>query len=574
MTPGLPGITSRRGVRVDIWRVGGPDSRTMQTWDYVIVGAGSAGCVLANRLSASGRYRVLLLEAGTRDRHPFIHIPGMAVQAMQLDGILWGYQDEPDSSRDNTTIPWMAGRVLGGGSSVNGLVWVRGNSGDFDRWAELGCTGWSAADVAGYFARAETFAEGGDDYRGGSGPIRTTMTPVRHPVTDAFVVAATRAGHTFTPDYNGAVQEGVGYGQSNLRRGFRHSTARAYLGSAWRRRNLKVSTECIVNRIVFDGTRAIGVEYVRDGRVEQARASKEVIISAGAMTSPKLLMLSGVGPDEQLRAHGIDVVARSPGVGRNMQEHPVIGMLWNVNVPTLNQLFTPMRMVRYGLQFLASGRGPAASSFFHALLFAKLDPKARWTEIEVGFAPFATLGEDVDEAATPDTLGEHDVSRMKLSSRAAVTAYVSLLHPRTRGSIELRSANPVDPPIIRHTMYGDPQDLLDLMAGARLVRDIFEAPPMTDYVVAEAVPGVAVKTDTEWEQRLRGPYTTGAQHPIGTCKMGTDAYAVVDPRLRVRGVHGLRVVDASIMPEHTSGNTNAPVIMVAEKASDLILADA
>jgi choline dehydrogenase len=546
----------------------------MHTWDYVIIGGGSAGCVLANRLSANGRHRVLLLEAGQRDRHPYIHIPGMAIQAMQREGIMWGYHDEPDPTRDGISMPWMAGRVLGGGSSVNGLVWVRGHPGDYDQWAQLGCSGWSAADVAPYFSRAETFSGGADEYRGGSGPIRTTMTPVRHPLTDAFVGAAVKSGHTLTADYNGAVQEGVGYGQANLRRGFRHSTARAYLGPARRRRNLDVMTGCVVSKVLFDGTRAVGVEYVRDGSIARANAAKEVIVSAGAMTSPKLLMLSGVGPVEQLGAHGIDVVAPAAGVGQNLQEHPVIGMMWKVNVPTLNQLFTPLNMARFGLQFLATGRGPAASSFFHALLFAKLHPTAPWTEIEVGFSPFATLGEDVDESATPDTLGDHDVTRMKLSSRSAVTAYVSLLHPRSRGSIELRSADPDDIPVIRHAMYQDARDLADLAAGGRLVRDVFAHPPVKDFVVDEAVPGRAVDTDAEWEERLRGPFTTGAQHPIGTCKMGTDPAAVLDASLRVRGVHGLRVVDASVMPEHTSGNTNAPVIMIAEKASDLILADA
>ena len=538
-------------------------------FDHIVVGGGSAGCAVAQRLAAAGR-RVLLLEAGVRDWHPYIHVPGLALQACALP-IMWDYPAEPDPSRGELVMPWMAGRVLGGGSSVNGVVWVRGHPGDFERWAELGCKGWSWNEVEPYFRRAESF-ERRDPFRGSDGPVRVAMVDAPHPVTDAFVAAADAAGHPFTHDYNGRRQEGVGYGQTNVRRGFRHSSARAYLGAGRRSSALRVATEAVAQRVLFEGGRAVGVEYRHNGSLQQARASGDVILCAGAIASPKLLLLSGVGPADELRSHGIEPVADSPGVGRNLQEHPVVQMLWNVDVPTFGMDFTPRGIVRHGLSF-ALGRGPAAAGIFHAILFMKVDPGSPWTEVEVGFSPTAIVGADAGDTSgeTLQDAGTHDVTRLELLQRQTVTGYASLLHPRTRGSIGLRSADPADRPLIRHELWEDERDLRDLVAGCRRLREVFDTSPLREHVTGEALPGPRVQSDEEWRAYLRSHAAYGAQHASGTCKMGIDPLAVVDPELRVRGVEGLRVADASIMPEVTSGNTNAPTIMIGEKAADLVL---
>ena len=432
-------------------------------YDLIVVGGGSAGCVLANRLSASGQLHVLLIEAGGVDRHPFIHVPGLSIRSMRTPGLMWSYKDEPDPTRDDHETLYFGGRVLGGGSSVNGMVWVRGHPADFDEWAELGCEGWDYANVLPYFRRAESFVGGDPTYRGQSGPQHVSMVRATHPMTDAFVAAAVNAGHRFTSDYNGERQEGVGFGQSNTRRGFRDSTARAYLAPARRRRNLDVMTDTFVRRVVFDGNRAIGVEVdMAKGGRRVLYAAREVVLSGGSLASPKLLMLSGVGPADALRAHGIPVVADRPGVGRNFHEHPVVQMIYNVDIPTFNMEFTPFGVMRHGLRFLAEGRGPAASSFFHAVLFAKLDATARWTEIEAGFGPFALVS-NVRERHKADA--GHDITDMQLLDRPAVTVFLSLLHPRSRGVLELRSSDPADLPVIRHPMFADERDLHDMVRG-------------------------------------------------------------------------------------------------------------
>lgn len=535
-------------------------------YDYIIVGGGSAGCVLAGRLSEDPAISVLLLEAGGRDWSPAIHVPAGTVA---LQNKHWGYTDEPDPSRFDQTMPWMAGRVLGGGSSVNGMIWVRGNQTDFDRWAELGCTGWDYDGVLPYFKKSERFDGGESPYRGGSGPQPVSSNLVEHPLNQAFIAAAQAAGHQLNPDYNAGNQVGVATAQTATRRGFRRSEARSYLGPARWRKNLKVKTGCYVRKVLFDGTRAIGVEYERRGKTLVANAG-ETILSAGAIASPKLLMLSGIGPAEHLRSHGIDVVLSQPYVGRNLQEHPMMLMLWDVDEPTFNMM-TPKILLKGASDFLLKGQGVVATGPCHVLLFARLDERPS-PQIEVGFAALGYAGGDAEvEDERLVGPGTHDVSNMQVLKTPSVVALVQMVEPTSRGSITLRSADPHDLPVIKHELLGDEGDVANVIAGCKLTREVMETEPMRSHVTAEVFPGPSVQTDEEWEGYVRRG-SWGAQHPVGTCKMGTDPEAVVDLELRVTGVQGLRVVDASIMPEVPSGNTNAPTVMVAEKAADLIKA--
>ena len=527
-------------------------------FDYVIVGAGSAGCVLANRLTASGKHSVLLLEAGPKDTNIWIHVPIGYGKLFKEKTVNWMYQTEPEPGLHGRQVFQPRGKVLGGSSSINGLLYVRGQHEDYDRWRQRGNVGWGYDDVLPYFKKAENQQRGADDYHGSGGPLSVSDWRHEDPLSEAFVKAAVEYGLPFNPDFNGAKQEGAGFFQTTTRSGRRASSAFCYLRPAKQRGNLTIETSALAHRILVEGRKARTVEYWQNGRLRTARARKEVLVSGGAYNSPQLLQLSGIGPAELLKSHGIDVVLDAPGVGNDLQDHMQVRIVMrSAQAVTVNDVVNnPVRRVMAGVRYAMSRSGPLTVAAGTSGAFFKTNPRLASPDIQIHFIPFST-----------DKMGE------KLHPFSGFTATVCQLRPESRGSLKIRSADPAAPPEIRINYLATEADRAAFIDGIRILRKILAAPSMKPYIVKEVYPGSEKTSDEDLLEFCRKSGST-VYHPTSTCRMGNDPLAVVDQRLRVRGIEGLRVVDASVMPDLMSGNTNAPTIMIAEKASDMILEDA
>jgi choline dehydrogenase len=527
-----------------------------QAWDYIVVGGGSAGCVLASRLSEDPARRVLLLDAGRNDRHLYTRVPAGQMYAFPRPDMNWLFMSEPDPSRADRVDIWPAGKIIGGGSAINGMMFVRGHRSDYDHWAALGNEGWSYREVLPFFRSIETSDQGDADNRGFDGPLAVSRVRIGNPLNEAFIAAAVEAGIPYNPDLNGASQEGVGFCQASQKRGWRHSTARAFLAPAMKRNNLTVRLGARVNRILLEQGRAVGVEYEMAGQTATARADGGVVLSAGAMVSPKLLLLSGIGPAAALAQHSIETRVDLPGVGQNLQEHPVVRMSFHVrNATTLtSDLNNPLRSLMHGLDYIFRGRGALATCIGHAQALARTRDGLEAPNAQIIFAP---LSYDLTEAGP------------RPYRKPAVGVGIGLCRIQSTGEIRLRSGDPSAPPIIDYSLLANPDDVAQLREAMRLTRRIFAAPALRDYVVDERLPGIQLEDDAALDAHIRA--TSGLMyHPCGTCKMGRDHMAVVDDRLKVHGVEGLWVADASVFPTVPAGNINATCIMVGERAATLI----
>lgn len=522
--------------------------------DFIIVGAGTAGCVLANRLSADRGCRVLLLEAGPTDDDRWIHIP-IGIFRLISDPVRnWMYYTEPEPGLDGRRVFWPRGKVLGGSSSINGMVYVRGQAEDFDRWAAEGATGWDAKTLLPYLKRGFHQSRGADPWHDTGGPIHVADRPDRHPLWDAFIEAAVAAGFPRNPDFNGERQEGVGYYQTTIRRGRRSSAATGYLRPAQQRPNLDVITGARAHRILFQGRRATGVQFSTDRGLQTARASRGVIVAGGSVNSPQLLMLSGIGPAEHLGQHGIEVLHDSPGVGANLQDHLQLRLVYRLNRPiSFNlQAHSVLGKARMALQYALRRQGPMAYPTAQTGLFARSSPQVPTPDLQYHFSNYS-----------------FDAATRQVHRFPGMTYSVCQLRPRSRGRITLRAPDPAQPVRIEANYLSALEDQEAAVAAVALTRRLASSSPMRELVQTEIAPGPDVRTR---EQILAFARSNGTSiyHPVGTCRMGSDERAVVDPELRVRGVQNLWVVDASVMPSLTSGNTNAAVVAIAERASEFL----
>jgi choline dehydrogenase len=523
--------------------------------DYVIVGAGSAGCAMAYRLAEAGR-RVTVIEYGGSDAGPFIQMPGALSYPMNMGIYDWGLKTEPEPHLNNRVLATPRGKVIGGSSSINGMVYVRGHARDFDTWAEMGADGWAYADVLPYFKRMENAHDSsGPEFRGTDGPLHVTRGSRSNPLFDAFIEAGRQAGYPVTQDYNGRQQEGFGPFEATIWKGRRWSAANAYLKPALAGGNVQI-VRGLARRVVMNGIRAVGVEVDVRGEVQVIRAEREVILAASSINTPKLLMLSGIGPAEHLRLHNVSVVADRPGVGANLQDHLEVYMQFAAKQPiTLYKYWNLWGKAWVGAQWLFAGTGPGASNQFEACAFIRSKAGIEYPDIQYHFLPIAVRYDGKAVAAGH-----------------GFQAHVGPMRSKSRGSVSLRSGNPADAPVIRFNYMSHPDDWDEFRTCIRLTREIFGQAAMQPHVKAELQPGPSVVTDAEIDAFIR-EHVESAYHPCGTARIGraSDPMAVVDPECRVIGVEGLRVADSSIFPQVTNGNLNAPSIMVGEKAADHIL---
>lgn len=527
-----------------------------QGYDYVIVGGGSAGCVLAARLSEDSSARVLLLEAGGRDRHPLIHMP-VGFAKMTGGPHTWGFNTVPQRHAENREIPYAQARVIGGGSSINAEIFTRGHPSDYDRWAtEEGCDGWAFRDIQQYFLRSEGNSILSGEWHGTDGPLGVSNVPDPHPTTRAFVQSCQELGIPYNPDFNGQTQAGTGVYQTTTKNNRRCSAAVGYLKPVESRPNLTVRTDCTVKRITFEGTRAISVEVFVGGGVERIHADNEVILTAGAIGSPKMMMLSGVGPAAHLKEHGVNVVHDLPGVGENLNDHFGIDIVAELNPASksLDQYKKMLPAAVAGIQYYLFKSGPITSNVVEGGAFWFADQTAEVPDLQFHFLAGAGAEEGVPGVA-PGAQG--------------ITLNSYTLRPRSRGTVRLRSGNPEDAPLVDPKYLADPYDLRTSAEGVRISREIFRQPSLQKHINRIVLPDESVETEDDLKAYAR-KYGRTSYHPTATCKMGVDDMAVVDPKLRVHGLDGLRICDSSAMPSLIGSNTNAPTIMMAEKAADMI----